>query len=141
MKKQLLISLFLSGSLCLFSQNKLTYEYDNSGNRTQRVIPLKSVRNTDEPTTKIQPIIDQSIAKTIKIYPNPTKGRLTIEIMDYLESISGNITIHDLQGRLILTEKITTNNTNLDISDRPSGAYILNIQIDGEISNWKIIKE
>lgn len=134
---------FLYAFLCLntcyvSSQNKLNYTYDNAGNRIERVIPL-SVKAISE----VQPVVfEEEIAQRIvKIYPNPTKGQLAVEISDTEKLKSGKLFIYNMKGQLILNKKIVSTRSDLDISSKSNGVYILYIDLDGERSSWKIIKE
>ena len=64
------------------------------------------------------------------LYPNPTKGKLTIEgITGYLQ-----IYIHDLVGREVMTYSLTPSKKTIDVSNLPSGMYIVTLQ--GEEQTW-----
>ena len=64
------------------------------------------------------------------LYPNPTKGNLTIEgITGYLQ-----IYIHDLVGREVMTYSLTPSKKTIDVSNLPSGMYIVTLQ--GEEQTW-----
>jgi ELWxxDGT repeat protein len=69
--------------------------------------------------------IKHTTAKTasLKVYPNPGKGMITIE----LNSIPTNksFAIMDLQGRQVMTGSITGKSTSIDISRIPAGLYFL----------------
>lgn len=53
-------------------------------------------------------------------------------------------TIHfqlfDEQGRLVLEDKVSRAITTVDVSDRPNGVYFLNINRNGRVSKWQIVK-
>ena len=62
------------------------------------------------------------------LYPNPTKGNLTIEgITGYLQ-----IYIHDLVGREVMTYSLTPSNKILDVSNLPSGMYVVTVQAENK---------
>lgn len=116
---------------------KVQYAYDASGNRVKREIVLtKSVAET-------QPVvfIEELAKRTIKVYPNPTEGQLKVEVSDFEKSKSVNLTIVNMQGQVVLRKKMSSATEDLDISGKAVGLYILQINIDGENSSWKIIKK
>ena len=64
------------------------------------------------------------------LYPNPTKGNLTIEgVTGYLQ-----VYVHDLVGREIMTYSLTPSNKTIDVSNLPSGMYAVTVQ--GENKTW-----
>ena len=67
------------------------------------------------------------------LYPNPTKGTLTIEgVTGYLQMY-----IYDLVGREVMTYSLTPSKKTIDVSDLPSGMYVVTLQ--GEDKTWKEI--
>ena len=64
------------------------------------------------------------------LYPNPTKGKLTVEgVTGYLQ-----IYIHDLVGREVMTYSLTPSKKTIDVSNLPSGMYVVTLQ--GEDKTW-----
>jgi hypothetical protein len=62
----------------------------------------------------------------IKVYPNPTSGKLTIELLGNFNNVSVSIT--DILGRKILNQHIeqrTDHNINLDLNGNANGIYVL----------------
>ncbi len=70
----------------------------------------------------------------IKIYPNPTKNNLTIELSEDLELVQPTELLN-LQGRIVL---ISTNNL-LNVQHLPTGIYFLKIVTNQGISVKKVI--
>ncbi|WP_419489328.1 choice-of-anchor J domain-containing protein [Chryseobacterium bernardetii] len=68
------------------------------------------------------------------IYPNPTKGEITIKTDNKIKSVS----VIDLSGKMLnKTESATT-----DISSLPKGAYLMKVEFaDGTSATEKIIKQ
>ena len=52
-----------------------------------------------------------------------------------------SLEVYTLQGAQILSENVTTDKLDVDISDQPSGVYLFKIIINGESNTWKIIKK
>ena len=78
---------------------------------------------------------NETKTKNISIYPNPAKDFIRIE---NLKNIS-QITIYDVNGRLVGKEKAVNNQIN--VSKYPVGNYILKIIADGETYSSKVIKK
>ncbi|MDR0989561.1 MAG: T9SS type A sorting domain-containing protein [Prevotellaceae bacterium] len=122
------------------AQSHLRYVYDNAGNRINREIVLSSTRLLPATEEMQEPYRDEMQTCKLKIYPNPTKGRLEI-LVSGLETIAGQANVYSISGTLILQTAITSNSTLLDLSAYTKGVYILQLKIGAEVSSWKIIKE
>lgn len=117
----------------------IKYTYDNAGNRTKRAVDQNarySQQNISQNDTSIM-LCD----KKIGIFPNPTDGPIKIEVSFLGANDKGEIFIYDISGQLVLTKKIEGMITNIDLSARPSGMYVMNIRINQEENTWKIIKK
>lgn len=125
----------------LFAQN-ISYRYDNSGNRIERkLIELKSSSKSDG-VDQQEEIFEESLpGLEIKIYPNPTEGHLMVTISPLDDAPEGKITITKLDGRMVLTKKVEGPSTSLNLSDQPTGYYIMTIAVGTETSVWKILKK
>lgn len=75
----------------------------------------------------------------MKIYPNPASGPVTIFITG--NSLKTNFTIMDLSGRLNMEEAFKGGETQIDLSNLPSGVYIVKVRNETGIKVGKIIKE
>jgi hypothetical protein len=139
--------IFISMSLECYSQ-KAQYGYDAAGNRISKTIPFqqKSARisSPESPDVPMKEMIkDNSIpSREIRIYPNPTQGRIEIEIPDN----PGNpglvqITLLDINGRKVFDKKQEPVRTIIDLSNQPDGIYFLNLIKGSVVSQWKIIKQ
>jgi hypothetical protein len=73
------------------------------------------------PTSIISPSITQ-----IKVYPNPTNGRLTIENEKLTVE---NVEVYDVVGRVVQTFPVSamSNETSIDISHLSAGIYFLQV--------------
>lgn len=72
------------------------------------------------------------------VYPNPsTSGEFKL----YNPGEDGFITVTDIQGRTILSSKISELKGIINLSSYPSGVYILNANIDGVSYRDKLIKK
>lgn len=76
---------------------------------------------------------------TIKVYPNPAKDKLYIELPN---DIVGDTTfsLMDIQGRIVLTKTSNSVNENIDTGHLISGIYLLTIENSlGKVSKKMII--
>ncbi len=72
-----------------------------------------------------------------KVFPNPTNGRLNIEVKNYNESI---ITVISIDGQIIESMKPSTNKCVIDLSSLKNGLYIIKIESLDSSLIQKIIK-
>jgi YD repeat-containing protein len=136
----LLSMLFIA--LALPAQN-ISYKYDAAGNRTERVITLQSQSQlrSSSYTSTVTSIDDIIADHQIKIYPNPTKGMLSVEVGEITEKGQAEFLLTDMSGRIINRQRSGAGTVYFDLSRYSSGVYILRIIINGEAVSWKIIKE
>ena len=77
---------------------------------------------------------------SLSVFPNPTSDFLTLKVEDY-NNEALNYTLLDEQGRLVLNEQITTQDTQVAMSTLARGAYFINVlQANKKIQTFKIIK-
>jgi hypothetical protein len=127
MKRTSILLAFLIMYIIGYSQT-INYLYDSSGNRTYRTISLKSTRNADNKVDEEQnqqPFSDQLGDIEITIYPNPSKGELTIDIENLPEDPVGWIGVYDISGKLVFkqTELVNRNIVNISSSDNITTPY------------------
>ncbi len=77
---------------------------------------------------------------SLSIFPNPTSDFLTLKVLNYNnEALSYNLI--DDQGKLVLNEQISTQDTQIAMSALARGAYFINVlQANKKIQTFKIIK-
>ena len=143
--KHIFNSIWLLAILCSSEvvAQKVSFSYDNAGNRIKREIVLspKSAPTSQDDAHETQPISDMLADKDIRIHPNPTTGMLRVEIINYEVNDIGNIDVYSINGHSITHSKISSHITDIDISGSPNGIYLLNIQLNGKSTTWRIIKK
>ena len=125
------------------AQTTFSFGYDASGNRLTRTISLKSALITQDSVEikKAQIPLDDLIGQhKIRIYPNPTKGILGVEIQNIGEN-TANLQIYSLGGLLLQKVRLASEYGNVDLSRQPAGIYFLKIIVGNKNAVWKIIKE
>lgn len=73
---------------------------------------------------------------TVKIYPNPTSGSVSI----IANSLINVLELYDVQGRLLQSAKVNSTSAALDITNKPQGMYIVKVISDNGIATEKILK-
>ena len=161
-KMKMKLKIILIAFLAIVSFNSLAqtieiaYDYDEAGNRIKReykVIPVAPVVETESESTSdkeateagtvatIEVYNDLVATKQFNIYPNPTRGKLRIDMLNYSRNTQGSIQIFDLSGRLVGQIKNLSSSMELDITNEPAGSYIIAIIVDNEKSEWQIVKQ
>lgn len=136
----LIALVFISLPSAVLSQ-AVSYAYDSSGNRIKREIRMNA--NKKPGCSGVDDIhVQETISeRNVRIYPNPTKGMLKVEIVGYETDDTGQIDLFSLAGQHLFAERLSSESSLIDISGSPNGIYILQISINGKSTSWKIIKE
>lgn len=121
-----------------YAQN-VSFSYDNAGNRIKREIILQRKFVTEKTTNEYYS--EMLSEKIIRIYPNPTDGMLKVKITGLENREQCVFKIFNSLGQLIISKQAASSTTDIDISGKPNGTYILQISLNGEKSAWKIIKQ
>jgi len=126
------------------AQNPVTYGYDDSGNRVSRVVVLALRSSKEETTTTGEEKVYGETLKdfTVRIYPNPTKGDLTVEIRQLQEGQTVTLRLYGMSGKLIHHKNDFHGGTEkFNIGKQPAGIYVLKIISGDSSTDWKIIKQ
>ncbi len=156
--KIIIIAILAIASLNSYAQS-IEYTYDDAGNRTSRKVMPAAPESVQETTEKNKEVTDVNeelteenkketevyedlvAEKQLRIYPNPTRGKLAVEIVNYNLNESGSIQVFDMAGRMVHNTRVLSQNMEIDITSEPAGSYIMVIVIGNEKSEWKIIKQ
>lgn len=121
------------------SADRLVYAYDQTGNRISRTL---EVPNRMPKGTSASAFVTESLAeKTLRIYPNPTQGALKVEIVGWEDSDKCAVSIYDMGGSEIWMAEVNEAVTDIDITSKPDGMYVMLIELNGEKTSWKIVKK
>ncbi len=80
---------------------------------------------------------DLSASNFVNVYPNPVKNTLNIKLKDQIQA---DARLFDINGRLVLEQKIQALNTSLNIEALNAGIYILKIYSDNGFATKRITK-
>lgn len=119
----------------------IAFGYDAAGNRIKREIVISHNSNSLRKAPQKAFVTEMLSDKTIKIYPNPTKGVLKIEIVGWSEADNGTITIFNTNGAKLMLTSFTEPSVTIDLTGYTPGIYLMLITIGDKDTTWKIIKE
>lgn len=146
--KTCILFALLSLNFISLSSQAIHYDYDESGNRVKRYIVLSKGNSSGDDTSKryeenikSEEFVDKLGELTIKIYPNPTKGQLSVEITGIGPEETVDYQLFSQTGLLLCTNRKNRFYFTIDMERYPGGLYILRLMIKGKISQWKILKE
>ncbi len=147
------------------AQNTVQYGYDASGNRISRTIVMKQMapapQDSSENAIKEQEAManvpgqfddnqnaafqeiyaDMLSEAAITIYPNPTKGQLSVRITNLPQNTTSALELFDIRGRSLVRKEAVSEYNELDISHQPVGTYLMQITIGSSVTTWKIIRQ
>ncbi|MBI1835730.1 MAG: T9SS type A sorting domain-containing protein [Flavobacteriia bacterium] len=86
---------------------------------------------------------EKNLDHEIKVFPNPNNGIFNIEINGFIEN-EANLEVFDIMGRKILTQSMNATalfaESEVDITNAPSGAYIVKITTGESVYTKQFIK-
>lgn len=129
-----------------------SFSYDDAGNRVSRtMITFKSAggesfwdpekMGIDQSSLPLESLEDYLAGRNLKIYPNPTRGEMAIEFVDFPENEKVQVSLYDINGSLILDETVESQFYLLDIEDKPNGNYILKLSLGKFQKTYQIVKQ
>lgn len=152
--------LLLSCALSQAQSFQAQYVYDANGNRTKATIVYLSLKSEPSDLNQILPdgsdtsnlprkgwapgVNDSLNQYKVTIYPNPTHGNLLVQINGAMEQLTNNsnfIKIWNMQGQLQIDVNPLTTNNLIDLSQYAAGSYILKVYLNGQVKDFKIVKE
>ncbi len=120
-----------------FEQTKIVGLLQRHPSALQNGEVLNSTRTTlKEYYDKLD--ISSAYKPSVRCYPNPTKGKISVELPETLGS--ADYTILDMLGREISSGKIRGPKEVLDLSTTPAGVYTLSISSEGKRVVQQIFK-
>ncbi|MDT3738618.1 MAG: T9SS type A sorting domain-containing protein [Candidatus Kapabacteria bacterium] len=109
--------------------------YDDSGNRLSRTFTNVILKSVD--TTMTETAVGNF---NIKIYPNPTKGQLTLIIANLGSNDKVQLFLTDFSGNELARMDFSTAENTIDMSKHVNGTYFLRVVIGEQTETFKIIK-
>jgi hypothetical protein len=75
----------------------------------------------------------------VLLYPNPTLGGVTLELVDMANFGAVEVTAFDVTGRQVLYSSNSSSKQLLDFNAKPSGVYVLKIVIGNEVLTKRLV--
>ena len=81
-------------------------------------------------------------SRSVKIYPNPSNGRFTIE-PNNIHFKYGSVQVVDMMGKLVYKQDMDGNEDKLfvDLQGKPPGLYNIIVQTDNDVMTYKVSVE
>ena len=83
-------------------------------------------------------IPESSSGSLLRVWPNPAKDKITINLPH--DRTGGKIFIYSVNGQVQLEYKLSSNNIKIDISQFPQGIYFIKYINESSVVVTKIIK-
>ncbi|MBV1922405.1 MAG: T9SS type A sorting domain-containing protein [Flavobacteriaceae bacterium] len=80
--------------------------------------------------------VDDTIFDSFSFYPNPSDNSIHISALQIIE----NVSIYNMLGQEIISEKIEALNSEINISNLVTGNYLIKVSINGFIGTYKLVK-
>lgn len=84
--------------------------------------------------------VAESNESRIQVYPNPATNLLTISIGDSAPCKPMNVTVIDVMGQVVFAETVSSTEARLEVSQWPSGVYVIQMEQEGIWGVRKFVK-
>jgi hypothetical protein len=112
--------------------DSIVFSYDANGNRIARSLTFQKIDNQD-PTANIEDLYD--------LFPNPTSDQFYLVLKGSSQDYPIHATLLTVSGVILEERDIQADKTTFDLSGRPNGIYLLEINGPGSLQTWKVIKQ
>ena len=75
------------------------------------------------------------------LFPNPATNSLTLNLSQLQQLQNASLSIYDIQGKQLLQQSLTEQQTQINISSFAKGIYIVKLQTDEVTLQSKFVKE
>ena len=134
-------TLAIAAAISVSAQNPVKFAYDDAGNRVKREISFGKQRKVESSTKKKSTNSYDSLGDDqIRITYDPS-WIINIDFLSFGNDDRAKIEIFNLNGLRLLSEMVTEQSVDIDISGYTSGVYILSISLNEASTSWKIYKE
>jgi hypothetical protein len=100
---------------------------------------LASFEEHIQPEPAFEPVLKETF---FKVYPNPTTGDFTLELLEFEEASSLLVDIYTIQGHLILSQELPLDQRyTLSLSGKQPGIYIIRVMNNNNLGTSRIIKQ
>lgn len=85
-------------------------------------------------------LVPEIDGRKIQVYPNPATDFVTIQMGEALPNKPRSLVVTDVMGRRLFSESNVSPQTIIDVSQWPSGVYIIRIEQDDALDIQKFVK-
>ena len=103
-----------------------------------KLIEAGSVNGREAVGIEKERLEEEVMAEELLVYPNPAQQTLQLRVPNHLPS--GQLTLHDLQGRVVLQQKLSGSQT-INIAHLPPGLYTVSLQLGDTVETRKLVIE
>jgi hypothetical protein len=79
--------------------------------------------------------------KLLSLSPNPFTGFIFVKSADVNKNQTFSITLSDLSGKILLHQKTSSSETKLNTEGIAAGFYLLRVEDERGVRNFKVVKE
>jgi len=136
--KKIIFLLFLSTGM---TAQTVKYTYDAAGNRVQRKLDVSdpSTQRTIE-TNQDEKATQKASELGLSVFPNPAQDKVNVVIGNLKEGQQVSIFLIDEQGKSLLSQKASIEQSTLDMSLYKPGIYFIKVVVDKETLFYKVLK-
>lgn len=118
------------------------YTYDAAGNRTIRRYSLNgmSLMNEDD-ENKEEVQLSKMLQKHQVTIGITEEKEISIRVSNVNKDTQGEVTVYSINGIQIAKKAIREEETKINMSEQQTGVYITTVNINGENTSWKVVKE
>jgi Secretion system C-terminal sorting domain len=118
-----------------------TYTFEDKGPLSISYYRLRQMDFDGKESLSKVVSVRQTQKGQIQIAPNPTSDKVNILLPNNDRLETSTITVFDLIGRQVLTQKTTANALELDMSNLAKGTYLVKIDANNSVYTEKIIRQ
>jgi uncharacterized protein (TIGR02145 family) len=132
--QQMCPSLSPDGKYLFFARHSTLTDMDIYWVSTNIIDTLKKIAM---PAT----LVNQTIDKKVKLFPNPTNGQITLSL-GKSQNHESLVVVYNLQGAQVFSKTFqNTPSATIDLTGHPTGIYMVKVIADGVSYEEKILKE
>lgn len=141
------LSLPAGGKICI--DLALPFAQDSNGTHLTSVTKLKervvalqnfydnNIVGCEALATSVNYVVENTTS--LSIHPNPVNDEFFVNIISNINKENA-ITVYDINGKLMLTEKTNDNNLKVNTQDWPKGLYIVKSIVDNQSISKRLVK-